>query len=103
MSDDKAKSNLDTVATLKSSLLTLRASTTVAVHWVPGHSLIYGNEIADLLAKRGADGTTCSSMPDVSTLIDFASNVIFRHWFIIRFLFQSSLLFIAMFVFANCL
>ena len=53
-----AKSNLDAVATLKSSLLTLRAFTTVAVHWVPGHSLIYGNEVADLLAKRGADGTT---------------------------------------------
>ena len=63
-----AKSNLDAVATLKSSLLTLRALTTVAVHWVPGHSLIYGNEIADLLAKRGANGTTCSSMPDVPTL-----------------------------------
>jgi len=43
-----AKANLDAVATLKSSLLTLRALTTVAVHWVPGHSLIYGNEIADL-------------------------------------------------------
>ena len=28
--------------------LTLRALTTVAVHWVPGHSLIYGNEDADL-------------------------------------------------------
>ena len=64
------KSNFDAVATLKSSLLTLRALTTVAIHWVPGHSLIYGNEVADLLAKRGADGTTCSSMPDVPTLID---------------------------------
>ena len=52
------------------SLLTLRALTTVAVHRVPSLSLIYGNEIADLLAKRGADGTTCSSMPDVPTLID---------------------------------
>jgi ribonuclease HI len=60
-----AKANLDAVATLKSSILTLRALTTVAVHWVPDHSLIYGNEIADLLA-----GTTCSSMPDVPTLID---------------------------------
>jgi ribonuclease HI len=66
-----AKSNLDAVTTLKSSLLTLRALTTVAIHWVPGHSLIYGNEVADLLAKRGADGTTCSSMPDFPTgLID---------------------------------
>ena len=63
-----AKSNLDAVASLKSSLLTLRALTTVAAHWVPGHSLIYGNEIADLLAKRGADGTTRSSIPDVPTL-----------------------------------
>jgi hypothetical protein len=64
-----AKSNLDAVATLKSSLLTLRALTTstVAVHCVPGHSLIYGNEIADLLAKGGADGTTCSSMPDLAS------------------------------------
>jgi hypothetical protein len=43
-----AKSNLVAVATLKSSPLTLRALTTVAVHWVPGHSLIYGNEDADL-------------------------------------------------------
>ena len=51
-------------------MLTLRALTTVAIHWVPGHSLIYGNEVADLLAKRGADGTTCSSMPDFPTLID---------------------------------
>ena len=51
-------------------MLTLRALTTVAIHWVPGHSLIYGNEVADLLAKRGADVTTCSSMPDFPTLID---------------------------------
>ena len=63
-----AKSNLDAVASLKSSLLTLRALTTVAVHWVHGYSLIFGNEIADLLAKRGADGTTRSSIPDVPTL-----------------------------------
>ena len=73
-----AKSNLDAVASLKSSLLTLRALTTVTVHWVPGHSLIYGNEIADLLAKRGADGgTTRSSIPDVPTLnhLRFQSNL----------------------------
>jgi hypothetical protein len=48
--------------------------------WVPGHSLVYGNEIADLLAKRGADGTTRSSIYLMfPPSIIFASNAIFRH------------------------
>ena len=34
---------------------------------VPGHAVIYGNEVADLLVKRGAGGITSSSlrMPDL--------------------------------------
>ena len=44
--------------TLKLALEALRALTTVAIHWVPAHRNVFENEVADLPAKRGANGVT---------------------------------------------
>ena len=63
-----AKSNLPAIAALKSALKHLHQLTSVSIHWVPAHCNIFENELADLLAKRGADGVTSSSLPDLSRL-----------------------------------
>jgi ribonuclease HI len=58
-----AKSNLPAITALKSALKHL-----VAINWVPAHCNIFENKLADLLAKRGANGVTSSSLPDLTRL-----------------------------------
>ena len=41
---------------------------TVLLIWAPGHAKIMGNEIADYLAKRGADEITSTDRPPVTFL-----------------------------------
>ncbi len=38
----------------------------ISVKWCPGHSNIFGNELADLLAKQGASLPTTEHIPSVS-------------------------------------
>ena len=38
------------------------------IHWVPGHAGVYGNEIADWLAKRGAKGVSSDDRVPLSVL-----------------------------------
>ena len=64
----KAKANLDTITTLKSSVVRLRSLTTVSLFWVPSHSGIFESELVDFLAKEGADGISSSTIPDPSFL-----------------------------------
>ena len=40
----------------------------VMLIWTPGHANITGNEIADFLAKRGAEGITNNDTPPVDIL-----------------------------------
>ena len=41
----------------------------VYIIWVPAHADVTGNEIADFLAKRGAEGTTSDMIPPERFLI----------------------------------
>ena len=40
----------------------------VMLIWTPGHANVTGNEIADFLAKRGAEGNTSNDTPPVDVL-----------------------------------
>ena len=48
------------VHTLLQRLDTLSTQTDYHIHWVPGHAGVFGNEVADYLAKRGAKGISSS-------------------------------------------
>ena len=45
-----------------------RIHATVHLMWVPGHSDVYGNQVADRLAKRGATSTSLLSAEIFSEL-----------------------------------
>ena len=64
----KAQSNRILVTQAKMALAHLSSIIQVHLFWVPGHSGIYENEIADLLGKRGAEGITSTRPPSVATL-----------------------------------
>ena len=53
-----AKSNFKFVDELLEALNELRALTSTSLFWVPAHADIFENEIADRLAKRGANGNS---------------------------------------------
>lgn len=59
----RVRAHKQIVNTLLHRLDTLSTLTEYHIHWVPGHAGVYGNEIADWLAKRGAKGI--SSMEQV--------------------------------------
>ena len=65
----KAKAHLPLVRDLQSVLARLRSLTTVSLFWVPAHAGIFFNDVADLLAKRGADGISSSAQPDAASLL----------------------------------
>ena len=52
----KSKTNQDIISTARTAYTSLSERTTVTLLWVPGHSKIWGNELADFLAKEGANG-----------------------------------------------
>lgn len=61
--DSQAALNATSSSVIKSKLVReclcrlneLGTSNSVTLVWVPGHSDVYGNEIADILAKQGSD------------------------------------------------
>ena len=55
------QSNVDLVKEAQACLAELSKHATVHLMWVPGHADVYGNEVADRLAKRGAKGSTSTS------------------------------------------
>jgi ribonuclease HI len=60
-----AKSNLDLIHQAQTLLCRLKQRFPTHLLWVPGHAQIPGNEIADWLAKRGAQGnSTCDPPPE---------------------------------------
>jgi hypothetical protein len=60
-----AKSNLVLIRQAQTLLCRLKQRFATHLLWVPGHAQIPGNEIADWLAKRGAQGTsTCDPPPE---------------------------------------
>ena len=54
----RTRAHKQIVALLLSRLDLLDAIAEYHIHWVPGHAGVYGNEIADWLAKRGAKGVS---------------------------------------------
>lgn len=63
-----SRSNRPLVAQIHKALSRLRTLTEVFIMWVPGHAHVYGNEVADTLAKRGARGVSSSAPLPVSDL-----------------------------------
>ena len=57
-------SHADLVCRLHNILRVLNQDYTVSFVWSPSHCNISGNEIADKLAKRGANGITSQEPPD---------------------------------------
>ena len=47
----------------KNNIRVIAQTNNVLLIWVPGHAKIIGNEIADYLAKRGADDVTSNARP----------------------------------------
>jgi ribonuclease HI len=71
----KAKCHRPLVRQIHLTLASLLKLTQVFFLWVPAHAMIYGNEVADYLAKRGAKAASFSSCPpDQKCLNDLLSN-----------------------------
>ena len=64
----KAKAHLPLVRQLRSALAFFRTLTTVSLLWVPAHADIYHNDLADLLAKRGAEGISSHDALDFPSM-----------------------------------
>jgi ribonuclease HI len=58
-----AKENQELISTIKERLRKTRLTRTVEIHWVPAHSGLEGNEVADQLAS-GAAKTQLTSIDD---------------------------------------
>lgn len=70
----KAKCHQPLVRQIHLALTSLQNLTQVFFLWVPAHAKIYGNEVADHLAKRGAKAASFSSRPpDQKSLDDLLS------------------------------
>ena len=63
--ESKIRANKALVTQVQDSLETLRQITPTTLVWVPGHAGIGGNELADVLAKRGAKGTNSGHPPHI--------------------------------------
>jgi len=63
----KIRANKALVAIVQHSLNVLRELTPTTLVWVPGHSNIGGNDVADALAKRGAKGISSNQPPSSFT------------------------------------
>ena len=63
-----AKSNLDLIHQAQTLLCRLKQRFPTHLLWVPGHAQIPGNEIADWLAKRGAQGNSTYDPPPENIL-----------------------------------
>ena len=63
----KIRANKALVAIVQHSLNVLRELTPATLVWVPGHSNIGGNDVADALAKRGAKGISSDQPPSSLT------------------------------------
>ena len=70
----KAKCHRPLVRQIHLTLASLLKLTQVFFLWVPAHAMIYGNEVADYLAKRGAKAASSSFCPpDQKCLNDLLS------------------------------
>ena len=65
-----ANSNLTLISQAKTLLEQARRLSPTTLIWVPGHAGIFGNELADFLAKRGASGISSTSFPSEDELED---------------------------------
>jgi hypothetical protein len=63
----RVKANKKLVQSVQQSVQRLRSMVAVTLLWVPGHADIPGNETADGLAKRGANGVTSDKPIDRSS------------------------------------
>ena len=57
----QAHIHTDLIGDVQCELLRLRKLTRVDIFWVPAHAGIFDNDVADFLAKRGAEGCTSTS------------------------------------------
>ena len=67
----KARCHRPLVRRIHLALDSLQKHTQVSFLWVPAHAMVYGNEVADHLAKRGASFSSCP--PDQKCLDDLLS------------------------------
>ena len=58
----KAKCHRPLIRQIHLTLASLLKLTQVFFLWVPAHAMIYGNEVADYLAKRGAKAASFSAL-----------------------------------------
>ena len=63
-----ATTNTDLISEAKTLLSRVRLLAPTTLIWVPSHTGIFGNELADLLAKRGAAGITDTAFPSSDEL-----------------------------------
>jgi len=74
-----SKTNLNTISSGRTAYKALCERTSVTLQWVPGHSKVWGNELADLLAKDGASGITSRAPPSRTRLLHIKKNCIFQN------------------------
>lgn len=73
-----ARSSRRLITLVRDLLRSLELLTAVHFHWVPGHAEIFGNEVADWLAKRGATGITSTNAPPPEILTSLRNGVAVR-------------------------
>ena len=64
----KCRTHPEIAAEIVDNIKQISQSHHVMLIWTPGHANVTGNEIADFLAKRGAEGITSNDTPPVDVL-----------------------------------
>ena len=84
--ESKIRANKALVTQVQDSLETLRQITPTTLVWVPGHAGIGGrNELADVLAKRGAKGTNSGHPPHILKQVPYSlKRITTTKWFFFR-------------------
>ena len=67
--------NFELIAEAQTALQRLRACANVNILWVPGHAEVPENDMADLLAKRGARGVSSSDTPSLADIARHRANM----------------------------